>query len=313
MVQYWEAVANNTLLPAVSAEEAAAAEAYANAAIAAAEAAMAAAAALAEEQQQQQQLGEDAPAGELSSSPPAVAAEVQLEAADPLPAPAQLTPAATPIRELPASTPIRFASGLPAGDAATPAAVTGVGSAAAATPARCTLTPLNFAAPPPTPAEGVDPQQAQQLQQLAISMAAAAVAGGSGAASVAGTPASAQRTSSRLPATPLGTPVGSIGTLAVTPLALSALRARLGGSAGGAQDAVRSRLARLKADLAAAQAKLATVDQVGEWNMLNEYLHICGCIVAGRVGSACIVRQRCDTSSSSGQCCVQHGGASTAF
>ncbi|PRW59511.1 hypothetical protein C2E21_1411 [Chlorella sorokiniana] len=153
MVQYWEAVASGTPLPAVSAEEAAAAEAYANAAIAAAEAAMAAAAALAEEQQQQQQQQQvvDAPAGELSSpAPEAAAAEVQLEA---------------------------------------------------------------------------------------------------------------ERSSSRLPATQLGTPVGSTGALAVTPLALSALRARLGGSAGGVQDAVRSRLARLKADLAAAQAKLATVDQ----------------------------------------------------
>ena len=265
MVQYWEAVASGTPLPAVSAEEAAAAEAYANAAIAAAEAAMAAAAALAEEQQQQQlqQLEEDALAGELSSAAHETAAvEVQLEAADASVAPAEPAPAATPIRVLPASTPIRFASGLPTGDAATPAAVSAAGSPAH-TPARLTLTPLNFAAPPPTPAEGVDPQQAQQLHQLAVSMAAAAVTGGSGAASVDGTPASAQRTSSRLPATPLGTPVGSTGALAVTPLALSALRARLGGSAGGVQDAVRSRLARLKADLAAAQAKLATVDQVG--------------------------------------------------
>ena len=276
MVQYWEAVASGTPLPAVSAEEAAAAEAYANAAIAAAEAAMAAAAALAEEQQQQQQqqqLEEEALAGELTSAAPETAAvEVQLEATDASVAPAEPALAATPIRVLPASTPIRFASGLPTGDAATPAAVSAAGSPAA-TPARLTLTPLNFAAPPPTPAEGVDAQQAQQLHQLAISMAAAAVTGGSGAAPIAGTPASAQRASSRLPATPLGTPVGSTGALAVTPLALSALRARLGGSAGGVQDAVRSRLARLKADLAAAQAKLATVDQVG---VRHSYAWPCG-------------------------------------
>ena len=270
MVQYWEAVASGTPLPAVSAEEAAAAEAYANAAIAAAEAAMAAAAALAEEeeeqqqqQQQQQQVEQDAAAVPLDSpAPEPEAAEVQLGGADACVASAEPTPAATPIQMLPEATPIRFAGGLPAGDAATPAAGSAAGSPAA-TPARCTLTPLNFAAPPPTPAEGVDPQQAQQLHQLAVSMAAAAVTGGSAAASVAGTPASAQRTASRLPATPLGTPVGSTAALAVTPLALSALRARLGGSAGGVQDAVRSRLARLKADLAAAQAKLATVDQVG--------------------------------------------------
>lgn len=267
MVQYWEAVASGTPLPAVSADEAAAAEAYANAAIAAAEAAMAAAAALAE-----QQLAAEAPAapagevgdeateaaaatGDAAAAPQVDEARLEEAASCGVPEP---SPAATPIRELPETTPFRFASGLPAGDAATPGA-----TPAAATPARCTLTPLNFAAPPPTPADGVDPQQAQQLHQLAVSMAAAAVAGGSGAGSLAGTPASAQRSSSRLPATPMGTPVGSVGAVAVSPLALSALRARLSGSAGGVQDAVRCRLARLKADLAAAQAKLATVDQVG--------------------------------------------------
>lgn len=262
MVQYWEAVASGTPLPAVSAEEAAAAEAYANAAIAAAEAAMAAAAALAEQQLVEEPAA--APAGELEDAPETVAAdedaEAALEEAAGSGTPAEpAAAAATPIRELPESTPFRFASGLPAGDAATPGAV----PAAAATPARCSLTPLNFAVPPPTPADGMDPQQAQQLHQLAVSMAVAAVAGGSGAGSVAGTPASAQRSISRLPATPMATPVGGLGAVAVSPLALSALRARLSGSAGGVQDAVRCRLARLKADLAAAQAKLATVDQVG--------------------------------------------------
>lgn len=247
MVQWWEAVATGTPM-AVSAEEAAAAEAYANAAVAAAEANLAAQATAAQE-------AAALPAGAGEEGQPAeagVAAPVEVEVAAGSPG-AQ----PTPIRMLPEATPIRFASGLPFGDAATPGALP---AAVGGTPAR--LTPLGFAtAPPPTPADGIDLQQAQQLHQLALSAAAAAVAGSSPAAS---TPASALRTASRLPATPAGTPAGAspLG-LAVTPLALSALRARLAGSAGGVQDAVRSRLARLKADLAAAQAKLATVDMVG--------------------------------------------------
>ncbi|KAL4458308.1 hypothetical protein ABPG75_013173 [Micractinium tetrahymenae] len=316
MVQYWEAVASGTPMveaaaaAGVTAEEAAAAEAYATAAVAAAEAALAeqerAAAAAAttagqraaEQQPQAGQEQQQAAGQEWAvAMAEAVARELQEaeaaqqlqhaggEPASPVPA-AQVRGEAEPT---PAATPSSFTARLPVGEATTPCSqpVAAAVDSGAGTPAR--FTPLNFvAAPPPTPSEGIDPQQAQQLHSLAVGMAAAAVVAGtgagSGASTPAGTPVSALRTASRLPATPAGTP-HSVSTpagtphsmatpagtpassraaaaaLAVTPLALSALRARMNGSGGGVQDAVRSRLARLKADLQAAQAKLATVDQ----------------------------------------------------
>lgn len=312
MVQYWEAVAGGTPMveaaaaAGVTAEEAAAAEAYASAAVAAAEAALAeqeraaVATARAEQQTAEQQLhpGQDWAVAMAQ----AIARELQnAEAAGHvLPVGGQLaSPAEAAAQPTSAATPCSLAARLPAGEAATPSsrpAAAAEGSLAG-TPSR--FTPLNFVAvPPPTPADGIDPQQAQQLHSLAVGMAAATVAAGagtgcSGASTPAGTPAACLRTASRLPATPAGTP-HSVGTpmgtpqslatpagtpassraaaaaLAVTPLALSALRARMHGSGGGAQDAVRSRLARLKADLQAAQAKLATVDQVGwgAWELL---------------------------------------------
>ena len=258
MVHYWEAVASGAPLEAVSAEEEAAAEAYATAAVAAAEAAVAAQELAAAERQAAAAAAAEVEAEDWAETEAEQAAEAAGGAEEHSPG------AASPVPLSPAAaTPGGMTGRLPAGEAATPtslpfAAAVAVG---AGTPAR--FTPLNFAAaPPPTPADGIDPQQAQQLHNLASGMAAAAVAAGAGG-SPAGTPASACRTSSRLPATPASTPVGGTVALAVTPLALSALRARMNGSGGGMQDAVRSRLARLKADLQAAQAKLATVDQVG--------------------------------------------------
>lgn len=287
MVQYWEAVASGTpmveaaAVAGVTAEEAAAAEAYATAAVAAAEAALAEqeqAAAAARAEQGTAELQLQAGQGWAVAMAQAVTQELQ--------------EAEAPAEPAMCATPSTLTARLPAGEAATPCSqpVAAALRSGDGTPAR--FAPLNFvAAPPPTPQEGIDLQQAQQLHSLDVGMAAAAaaagtVAGSSAASTPAGTPTSALRTASRLPATPAGTPY-SVGTpagtpqslatpagtpassraaaaaLAVTPLALSALRARMAGSGGGVQDAVRSRLARLKADLQAAQAKLATVDQVG--------------------------------------------------
>ncbi|KAL4854932.1 hypothetical protein ACK3TF_004403 [Chlorella vulgaris] len=249
MVQYWEAVASGTPLcgAQVSDETAAEAEAYASAAVAAAQAAVAAREAQAAAAAAAHRSGEEQEEAvqHLEASPlwlpESAAAVADGSAAGVSPGP-EYSPAATHggAAELL----------LPAGQAATPART--VLPPAAATPAR--FTPLHFvSAPPPTPASA---SASNVGSPAAIAVSASTAAAGS-------TPASAQRTASRRPSTPGGTPpaAGSTVAVAVTPLALSALRARMGGSGGGVQDAVRSRLARLKADLMAAQAKLATVDQ----------------------------------------------------
>ncbi|EFN54247.1 hypothetical protein CHLNCDRAFT_135780 [Chlorella variabilis] len=256
MVQYWEAVASGTPAAAAAAgvtgEEAAEAEAYACAAVAAAEAALGARQAEAEAAAAAAEA--EAAADEAAGEAVAEEAAGQVAQLTTASSAAQASPAAPAAS--PAATPGTLSRHLPAGEAATPCGPAAL--AGAATPAR--PTPLNFvSAPPPTPASGSggDPQHAQQLHQLAVGMAAAAAAAAAGQA----TPPSAQRSGSRLPGTPAATPASCTVAAAVTPLALSALRARMGGSGGGVQDAVRSRLARLKRDLMAAQAKLATVDQ----------------------------------------------------
>lgn len=274
MVQYWEAVASGTPMVAaaeaagVTPEEAAVAEAYASAAVAAATAALAA----------QQSAAQEPAAADVVADQEA--AEVAMPADVAVEQPPGSSSANDPSKDdvlpqaqpSPAASPSSLTARLPEGEAATPCnlpASAAAPASVAGTPAKST--PLNFvSAPPPTPAEGIDPQEAGQLHHLAVGMAAVAAAAGSGT-TPAGTPASAQCTTSRLPATPVGTPAGTpaganiaAAALAVTPLALSALRARMGASGGGVQDVVRSRLARLKADLQAAQAKLATVDQVGK-------------------------------------------------
>ena len=63
-----------------------------------------------------------------------------------------------------------------------------------------------------------------------------------------------------IPPAPACTPVSAARSWKITPISLTALRRR---SNGEAQDEVRGRLQRLKADLQAAQAKLHTVDKVG--------------------------------------------------
>lgn len=295
MVLYWEAVASGTPLSGaqVSDEAAAEAEAYASAAVAAAQAAVAAREAQAAAAAAAHRSGEEQEeAVQHMEASPVWLAEPAAAAADGSAAGVAPGPAFSPAATLGGAAELW----LPAGQAATPVH-TGL-PPAAATPAR--FTPLHFvSAPPQTPASASasassvgSPAAAQQLCSPAIAVSAAtAAAGGGGDASAGSTPACTQRTASRRPSTPSGTPppAGSTVAVAVTPLALSALRARMGGSGGGVQDAVRSRLARLKADLMAAQAKLATVDQVCvcAWVWVWVWVRVGGWVGASASASAC--------------------------
>ena len=261
MVQYWEAIASGTPLPAaVDAATAAAAEAYAEAAVAAAEAALAA---------------HEAELAAAAGTAAGATAQLQQPAAAPQDGVLPATPHTT----------ARLAAALPSGDAV-PASSGGAGAAAAAaaaTPARAT--PLNFAAaPPPTPATGYSP--ASSLHQLEAFVQAARAAAAAAAGPAADTPTTITL---RSPYTPASAPPSFGGSLHVTPLALTALRERMGGSGGASslvQDAVRNRLRRLKADLQAAQAKLLNVDQVGRLLGLDDHAcrwpackHSLGCFI----------------------------------